>query len=74
MKLQRLPFLCVGLIWLALINYGCSQNEAPAADKILISKDQSMVLPSEARTSSPGIPPIDAAAPEVYQTATFGLG
>jgi hypothetical protein len=74
MKLQRLPFLFVGLIWLALTNSGCSRDVTPEVEKIMKSKEKTMILSSEVRTSSSDIPPIDVAAPEVYQTATFGLG
>lgn len=74
MKLQRRPFLCVGLVWLAVIGSGCFRDEAPARDTIMKSKDQTMTRPSEMRTLVLDIPPIDAVAPEAYQTATFGLG
>lgn len=38
------------------------------------SKERTMNLASQTTLVSPGIPPIDAAAPTVFETASFGLG
>ena len=38
------------------------------------TKEHTMNLASQATLTSPGIPPIDAAAPTVFETASFGLG
>jgi len=38
------------------------------------TKEGTMSLAYQTETKSPGIPPIDAAAPAVFETASFGLG
>jgi hypothetical protein len=38
------------------------------------TKEGTMGLAYQTETKSPGIPPIDAAAPAVFETASFGLG
>ena len=79
MKLHHVASLLVGLVALGSFISGCSRSETPASDNIPISEDRSMEIQSETRMSSPEtalqkIPPIDAAAPKAYETATFGLG
>lgn len=66
--------LATALIWFSLFIHGCSEIEVPAAQNATQPKDQTMTIQSQMRLSSTTIPPIDAAAPEAYQTATFGLG
>ncbi len=38
------------------------------------TKEHTMNLASQTTLASPGIPPIDIAAPTVFETASFGLG
>lgn len=38
------------------------------------TKERTMNLASQTTLTSPGIPPIDTAAPPEFETASFGLG
>ena len=52
----------------------CMQNTAPSARQELKTAEETM-NPAQHRPTRPAaIVPIDAAAPEILATATFGLG
>ena len=60
-------FAC--LIWGA-----CNNNERPAPASHNDPKESAMTAANKSLTWPREIPPIDAAAPERFETATFGLG
>jgi len=51
---------------------GCSPTKATQDNQALKTKEGSMSLAY--KTESPTIPPIDAAVPSKFETASFGLG
>jgi len=63
----------LGLLSMSLLFFACSQNNTPEAEQTIRLKEDTMQLSSIENASS-RIPPIDAAAPKIFQTATFGLG
>ena len=70
----------LNLMWFVLIFalaqwfWACTQNPADPALENPKTLEAHMDS-SRSRLSEPAaIPPIDAAAPEIFQTATFGLG
>ena len=73
MSIDRILLCCLGLIAVSLSLAGCSQNNPPETDQTRILKENAMQV-SKNETASPSVPPIDAAAPEEFQTASFGLG
>ncbi len=64
---------CLALFTWCIMLLGCSQNNAPMADSSQKLKENDMGDQMEQQALS-SIPPIDAAAPEEFQTASFGLG
>ncbi|MEJ2157389.1 MAG: hypothetical protein P8X96_18830 [Desulfobacteraceae bacterium] len=64
---------CLALFTWCIMLLGCSQNNVPVAGGIEKSKENDMAEEMEQQAVLP-IPPIDAAAPEEFQTASFGLG
>lgn len=63
------------LLGVALWLWGCSQNKAPINPQEVNNTEATMNSSELAIASSTlTIPPIDAAAPDVFETATFGLG
>ena len=52
----------------------CSPTMDTQADQASKTKEESMRLAHEIETGSQMIPPIDAAAPKTFETASFGLG
>ncbi len=73
MSADRILMGCFGLIAMSILLLGCSQNNPPEMDQASISKEHAMQL-SNKEMASLDIPPIDAAAPKEFQTASFGLG
>lgn len=71
LNLTRIGLLLGIAFWLG----GCSQNTAPVSPQEVNTTEATMNS-SEIAIATPTltIPPIDAAAPEVFETATFGLG
>jgi len=63
--------LLLGVIWILL---GVAQLMTTQADPVSDTKEGSMNLAYTLETKSAEIPPIDAAAPAVFETASFGLG
>jgi hypothetical protein len=61
------------MIMLAIL-WACSPKMNPQADDAIQPSEDSMNLAHQIQPESPVIPPIDAAAPAVYETASFGLG
>ena len=58
----------------AIVAASCSRSGESNADRHPLPKEPAMKLTAQ-NMSSPGtIPPIDAAAPQTFDTATFGLG
>jgi hypothetical protein len=65
------PLLLLGVISIFL---GVAQSMTAHADPTSDTKEGAMNLASQLETKSAEIPPIDAAAPAVFETASFGLG
>ena len=66
----RYAFL-LGLIWIIV---GCSQTLENQTTQTAQSKEDKMSLAYKTENESYEIPPIDAAAPAHFETASFGLG
>jgi hypothetical protein len=65
--------------WLLLMGITCillgsNQLIATQADSTSDKQEASVNLAYTLETKLVGIPPIDAAAPDVFETASFGLG
>ncbi len=52
----------------------CSRESTPEFPQLQNRSEETMTSNETSATSGPAIPPIDAAAPSSYETATFGLG
>ena len=65
---------CLFLLGVMSFLSGCSQTMAMQAKHDSKTKERSMSLAYKTETESPVIPPIDAAAPSIFETASFGLG
>jgi len=63
--------LLLGVIWILL---GVAQLMTTQADPVSDTKEGSMNLAYTLETKPAEIPLIDAAAPAVFETASFGLG
>ena len=63
---------CLCLWGMMLFLMGCSQTTATQGNDVSEKKKGSMHLTYN--TEYPAIPPIDAAAPSHFETASFGLG
>jgi len=59
---------------LCMLVWGCPTNRSPTGDQSVAAKEQTMKTDQTAALWQPEIPPIDAAAPAHFDTATFGLG
>ncbi len=59
---------------LSLGLWACSQSATPAAEQQLDTTEAGMPLSQRNLTTLASIPPIDAAVPDIIETATFGLG
>ena len=57
-----------------MLLWGCTEYTPSPINTALQAKEQSMASEFNTALRSQVIPPIDAAAPEVFETATFGLG
>lgn len=62
------------LLGVVSILLGVAQLTTTQADPVSDTKEGSMNLANTLETKSAEIPPIDAAAPAVFETASFGLG
>jgi hypothetical protein len=56
------------------IPWACSPKMDPRTGDATQPSEESMNLAHQIQPESPVIPPIDAAAPAAYETASFGLG
>jgi hypothetical protein len=66
--------LTVAVASAAIVMASCSRSGESNADRHPLPEESVMKLASQ-KIPSPGtIPPIDAAAPQTFDTATFGLG
>ena len=63
---------CLLLMGVVLFFLYCALTMTAQANHASKAKEGSMSLAY--KTESPAIPPIDAAAPSIYETASFGLG
>ena len=64
----------VFLLGAVLIANGCSRTGEPGSQRTAAGEESTMKTETPTRLSPGEIPPIDAAAPETFETATFGLG
>ena len=62
------------LMPLYLLLWGCTQDNPPAASRTVNQQEPPMSSQPLTRTAPIAVAPIDTAAPERFQTATFGLG
>lgn len=62
------------LVWLAPFLAACSQNKDTPVNHEIKDKGEVMDIQPVSSVSASKIPPMDASVPEVYETATFGLG
>ena len=67
------PALIIAL-HLVLLLASCSRPGESNAHLDRGPKESAMKLESQTTSKTNAIPPIDATAPEAFQTATFGLG
>lgn len=70
---DRLIIRCLYVVAMILLLCACSQKSGTEAGQGGRSKEQHMKASYQERTPAP-IPPIDAAAPKTFETASFGLG
>ena len=66
--------ITIWLVSMLLLLGGCSEVKPTTMDRTMASKEQVMRLETDTAVWTPTIPPIDTAAPDTYETATFGLG
>jgi len=57
-----------------LLLWSCTPNMESMGNTDSSPKEDSMSLDKQAVTYTPAIPSLDAAAPSVFETASFGLG
>lgn len=62
------------LLVVTLFMWGCTSNTESMGHPESTSKEGAMHLEKHAQHNSPVIPALDAAAPAVFETASFGLG
>jgi hypothetical protein len=76
MKKRNFTYIIKSLLLLGVISIflGVAQLATTHADPTSDTKEGAMNLSSALETKSAEIPPIDAAAPAVFETASFGLG
>ncbi|MFZ7126722.1 MAG: hypothetical protein ACOWWM_11275 [Desulfobacterales bacterium] len=76
MKNNRCPDLLRRAFFSGLVLYlfGCSPPMAADQSTASNPKEQFVKLANEPEIQNPEIPPIDAAAPSRFETASFGLG
>lgn len=63
---------CAVFVWILM--WGCSANQAPADGQTTAAKEQPMKHDSAALQFQPAVPFIDTEIPAQFNTATFGLG
>jgi hypothetical protein len=76
MEKQRTTVPAVGLLLLGmvLVVIGCSRTGEPQAGQTTPGEESAMKTGNTSMPSPAALPPIDAAAPRNFETATFGLG
>jgi len=62
------------LMGLVLVVIGCSRAGERKAGQVTPGKESAMKIENQSMPSPAALPPIDAAAPRNFATATFGLG
>ena len=62
------------LLGMALIVIGCSRTGEREAGRNTLEEESAMKPENRTLSSTDVLPPIDAAAPQTFDTATFGLG
>ena len=62
------------LLGMALVVIGCSRTGEPNAGQVTPGEESAMKPENQSMPSPAALPPIDAAAPRNFETATFGLG
>jgi regulatory protein YycH of two-component signal transduction system YycFG len=62
------------LLVMTLFLWGCTPNRESMGNTDSKLKESSMNLEKHTEKYSPVIPALDAAAPAVFETASFGLG
>jgi len=67
-------FTALALAVLASLLYGLNLKEKVGSDTRPIQQRETMLQPLQKTTGHAAVPPIDAAAPKEFETATFALG
>jgi len=62
------------LMGMVLVAIGCSRTGEPGTGRSTSGKETAMKPETRDQPSPAALPPIDAAAPRTFDTATFGLG
>ena len=65
---------CLLYVGMLSLLWACSQTMDSQADHDSKKTEAAMNLAHKTETDAPAIPPMDAAAPTVVETASFGLG
>jgi hypothetical protein len=65
---------CLFLLGILSFLGACSPTMDSQANHEAKTTEAAMSLAYKTETDAPAIPPIDAAAPAVFETASFGLG
>ncbi len=65
---------CLLLVGILSLLLACSPTMDSQAGQDSKTTEATMNLALKTETDSPAIPPIDAAAPSIFETASFGLG
>lgn len=76
MQRERAVILIAGtlLMGMVLVAISCSRTGESDTDRSMPGKETAMKPESGNQSSPAALPPIDAAAPRTFDTATFGLG
>ena len=72
--LGTIIILTVAVSSAAIVMASCSRTGESNADRHPLPKEPVMKFAAQNMPSPGTIPPIDAAAPQIFDTATFGLG
>jgi len=76
MQTERTAILIAGtlLMGMVLFTIGCSRTEEPDTNRSTPGRETAMKPENRDQSFPEALPPIDAAAPRTFETATFGLG
>jgi hypothetical protein len=73
-KMNAMMAWTVLALSVAILMGSCSRSGESRSSRHPLSEETAMQRESQTISSPGTIPPIDAAAPQIFDTATFGLG